>query len=70
MDSSLHRRRHYREPVKNIEIAQPVQTFRPLSEEAYDVFAAAASSHALKVVLEAAPVGHELLELHEVPVTA
>jgi alcohol dehydrogenase len=39
-------------------------------EEAYDVFGAAAESHALKVVLEAAPVGHELAEQHEVPVTA
>src|SRR5215471_6190726 len=40
------------------------------AEEAYDVFGAAAESHALKVVLEAAPVGHELVEQHEVPVTA
>jgi alcohol dehydrogenase len=40
------------------------------TEEAYDVFAAAADSHALKVVLEAAPVGHELAEQREVPVTA
>jgi alcohol dehydrogenase len=40
------------------------------AEQAYDVFGAAAESHALKVVLEAAPVGHELLEQHEVPVTA
>ena len=40
------------------------------AEEAYDVFGAAAESHALKVVLEAAPVGHELAEQHEVPVTA
>jgi alcohol dehydrogenase len=40
------------------------------TEEAYDVFAAAAESHALKVVLAATPVGHELLEQHEVPVTA
>ena len=40
------------------------------AEEAYDVFGAAAESHALKVVLEAAPVGTELAELHEVPVTA
>jgi alcohol dehydrogenase len=40
------------------------------TEEAYDVFGAAAESHALKVVLAATPVGHELLEHHEVPVTA
>jgi alcohol dehydrogenase len=40
------------------------------AEEAYDVFGAAAESHALKVVLEAAPVGNELSEQHEVPVTA
>src|SRR5881397_513703 len=40
------------------------------AERAYDVFGAAAESHALKVVLEAAPVGHELAEQHEVPVTA
>jgi alcohol dehydrogenase len=40
------------------------------TEEAYDVFAAAADSHALKVVLEAAPVGRELAEQREVPVTA
>jgi alcohol dehydrogenase len=40
------------------------------TEEAYDVFGAAAESHALKVVLAATPVGHELLERHEVPVTA
>ena len=40
------------------------------AEEAYDVFGAAAESHALKVVLEAAPVGTELSEQHEVPVTA
>jgi alcohol dehydrogenase len=40
------------------------------AEEAYDVFGTAAESHALKVVLEAAKVGHELLEQHEVPVTA
>src|SRR5207237_3482245 len=32
------------------------------AEEAYDVFAAAASSHALKVVLEAAPVARQLVE--------
>src|SRR3954447_6703850 len=40
------------------------------AEEAYDVFGAAAESHALKVVLEAPKIGHELLEQHEVPVTA
>ena len=38
--------------------------------EAYDVFGDAAKSHALKVVLEAAPVARELVERHEVPVTA
>ena len=42
----------------------------PSAEEAYDVFGAAAESHALKVVLEAAPVGTELSEQHQVPVTA
>jgi alcohol dehydrogenase len=40
------------------------------TEEAYDVFGAAAESHALKVVLEATATGHQLLEQHEVPVTA
>jgi alcohol dehydrogenase len=40
------------------------------TDEAYDVFGAAAESHALKVVLAATPAGHELLEQHEVPVTA
>src|SRR6201997_3750912 len=40
------------------------------AEEAYDVFGAAADSHALKVVLEAAPVARELVEQHAVPVTA
>jgi alcohol dehydrogenase len=40
------------------------------AEEAYDVFGAAAESHALKVVLEAEKVGRELLERREVPVTA
>src|SRR5215469_17048676 len=40
------------------------------TEEAYDVFGAAAESHALKVVLAATASGHELLERHEVPVTA
>ena len=39
----------------------------PLSEteQAYDVFAAAAETHALKVVLEGTPVGHELLAREE-----
>jgi alcohol dehydrogenase len=42
----------------------------PLSEaeEAYDVFAAAAETHAVKVVLEATPVGHELLVREEAQV--
>src|SRR5690242_15176398 len=40
------------------------------AEQAYDVFGAAAESHALKVVLEAAPVAQEPVERHEVPVTA
>ncbi len=40
------------------------------TEQAYDVFGAAAESHALKVVLSAVPVGHELASRHEVPVTA
>lgn len=40
------------------------------AEEAYDVFGAASESHALKVVLEGSKVGDELLEQHEVPVTA
>src|SRR4051794_632899 len=40
------------------------------AEQAYDVFGAAAESHALKVVLEAAPVGQELIEQHQVPVIA
>src|SRR6187551_2950672 len=40
------------------------------AEEAYEVFGAAAESHALKVVLTAAPVGHELLEQHELPISA
>src|SRR6476646_7634212 len=38
------------------------------AEQAYDVFGAAAESHALKVVLAAAPVAQELVERHEVPV--
>ena len=40
------------------------------AEEAYDVFGDAAESHALKVVLEAPKVTQELVERHEVPVTA
>ena len=42
----------------------------PLSEteEAYDVFAAAADTHALKVVLQGAPVAGEVAEREEVPV--
>src|SRR5207302_10551308 len=40
------------------------------AEQAYDVFGAAAETHALKVVLEAIPVARELGERHEVPVTA
>jgi alcohol dehydrogenase len=40
------------------------------AEEAYDVFGNAAESHALKVVLEAPKVTLELVEQHEVPVTA
>jgi len=40
------------------------------AEEAYDVFGDAAESHALKVVLEAPKVTLELVEQHEVPVTA
>jgi len=40
------------------------------TEQAYDVFGAAAESHALKVVLAAPSTGHELLERIEVPVTA
>ena len=54
-------------------IRTPFATHRfPLedAEHAYDVFGAAAESHALKVVLEAAPVAGELVEQHEVPVTA
>jgi len=38
------------------------------TEEAYDVFGAPAESHALKVVLEAVPVAHELMEREEVAV--
>ena len=37
-------------------------TLRP---DAYDAFADAASTHALKVVLEGAPVGHELTRREE-----
>ena len=40
------------------------------TEDAYDVFGAAAESHALKVVLSAVPVGHALDRRLEVPVTA
>jgi alcohol dehydrogenase len=40
------------------------------AEEAYDVFADAAETHALKVVLSAEPVSQQLMEEHEVPVTA
>ncbi len=40
------------------------------AEEAYDVFAEAADTHALKVVLEGAPVGHDLLLRKEVAVGA
>jgi alcohol dehydrogenase len=40
------------------------------TEQAYDVFGAAAESHALKVVLSATPVARELAERHQVPVTA
>ena len=38
------------------------------TEQAYDVFAAAAETHALKVVLEATPVAHELLPAEVVAV--
>lgn len=38
------------------------------TEEAYDVFGATAETQALKVVLQAVPVGHELVERHEVGV--
>jgi alcohol dehydrogenase len=40
------------------------------AEQAYDVFGAAAESQALKVVLEAGKVTQELVEQHEVPITA
>lgn len=40
------------------------------TEQAYDVFGAAAESGALKVVLAATATGRELVEQHEVPVTA
>jgi alcohol dehydrogenase len=36
--------------------------------EAYDVFSAAAETHALKVVLQGVPVGHELHERHDLVV--
>jgi len=51
--------------------ATPFATHRaPLAETmaAYDVFGDAARTHALKVVLEAAPVGEELMEREEVTV--
>jgi len=51
--------------------ATPFATHRaPLAETmaAYDVFGDAARTHALKVVLEAAPVGEELMESEEVTV--
>jgi alcohol dehydrogenase len=51
--------------------ATPFATHRfPLDETmaAYDAFANAASTHALKVVLEAAPVGHELMKPEEATV--
>ena len=35
------------------------------TEQAYDVFAAAAETHALKVVLEGTPTGHELFAREE-----
>ena len=35
------------------------------TERAYDIFGAAAETKALKVVLQAVPVGHELIEQHE-----
>ena len=38
------------------------------TEEAYDVFGAAAETHALKVVLQAVPVGNELIERQEAAV--
>ncbi len=38
------------------------------TEEAYDVFGAAAETQALKVVLQAVPVGHELVDRREVAV--
>jgi alcohol dehydrogenase len=40
------------------------------TERAYEVFGAAAETHALKVVLEAVPVGHELVEQRELAVSA
>jgi alcohol dehydrogenase len=53
--------------------ATPFATHRfPLAEtmDAYDVFADAARTHALKVVLEAVPVGPELMEREEAAVGA
>jgi alcohol dehydrogenase len=40
------------------------------TEQAYDVFGAAAETHALKIVLEAVPVLHELIERQEAGVSA
>ena len=40
------------------------------TERAYDVFGAAAETKALKVVLQAVPVGHELIEQHELAFNA
>jgi alcohol dehydrogenase len=40
------------------------------TEHAYDVFAAAEETHALKVVLQGTPVGHELIAREAVPVVA
>jgi alcohol dehydrogenase len=40
------------------------------TEQAYEVFGAAAETHALKVVLEAAPVALELVDQHELALNA
>ena len=40
------------------------------TERAYDIFGAAAETKALKVVLQAVPVGHELIEQHELAFNA
>ncbi|MDX6488356.1 MAG: alcohol dehydrogenase [Gaiellaceae bacterium] len=40
------------------------------TEQAYEVFGAAAETHALKVVLEASPVGRELIDQHELALNA